>query len=95
MAYCQTLALLADKMRDKQYKGKLTPKQAAEGIRAAVENSASLLADAKLLFDNERFERSVALSVLAIEEAGKISIIRSILLEDDPSELKKSWQAYR
>lgn len=82
-------------MRDEQYKGKLTPKQAAEGIKAAVENSASLLTDAKLLFDNRRFERSVALSVLAIEEAGKISIIRSILMEDAPGELKKSWQEYR
>ena len=82
-------------MRDKQYKGNLTPKQAAEGIRVAIENAASLVTDAKLLFDNGRYERSVALAVLAIEEAGKISIIRSILLENDPGELKKSWQEYR
>lgn len=82
-------------MRDKQYKGKLTPKQAAEGIEASIENSNSLLTDAKLLFENKRYERSVALAVLAIEEAGKISIIRSILLEDEPGDLKKSWQEYR
>lgn len=82
-------------MKDKQYKGKLTPRQAADGIKAAIENAESLLSDAKLLFDNGRYERSVALSVLAIEEAGKISIIRSILLEDDSSFLKKSWQQYR
>jgi AbiV family abortive infection protein len=47
------------------------------------------------LFDNGRFERSVALAILAIEEAGKSSIIRSILLTDDQKELKKEWQNYR
>lgn len=39
-------------VRNNQFIAKLTPKQAAEGIRAAVENAASLLDDAKLLFQN-------------------------------------------
>lgn len=82
-------------MKDKQYNQKLSPERAAEGINAAIDNSKSLLADAILLFDNERYERAVALSILAIEEAGKPSIIRSILLEDDPKSLKKEWQNYR
>lgn len=82
-------------MRNKQYKYKLTPISAAEGIRLANENAFSLLKDAELLYDNNRFERCVALSILAIEELGKSSIIRSILLTDDPKELKKEWQNYR
>lgn len=85
-------------VRNNQFIAKLTPKQAAEGIRAAVENAASLLDDAKLLFQNfqnHRYERSFALAVLAIEEAGKPSIIRGILLEDDPRELRKLWKEYR
>lgn len=82
-------------MRGKQYKDKLDPKSAAEGIRLANYNANSLLEDAQLLFDNDRFERCVALSILAIEEAGKSSIIRSILLTDDQKELKKEWQNYR
>ena len=60
-----------------------------------MENAVSLFSDAQLLFDNERYERSVALAILAIEEAGKVSILRQILVHDDPKELKHSWKDYR
>jgi len=82
-------------MREKLYNQKLSPEQAAYGISLAIENARSLLADAELLKANHRFERAVALAILAIEEAGKTSIIRSILLEDDAKELKIQWQNYR
>jgi AbiV family abortive infection protein len=82
-------------MKDKQYNQKLSPERAAKGMNAAIDNSKSLLEDAILLYDNDRYERAVALSILAIEEAGKPSILRSILLEDDPKLLKKEWQNYR
>ena len=82
-------------MRGYQFKSKLTPKQAAEGIRIAKENASELYEDAKLLFENGRIQRSVSLSILAIEEAGKSRIIKEILLTDDPKELKKHWQNYR
>ena len=82
-------------MRGQQYKSKLDVKSAASGIKLANENAADLFEDAKLLYDNKRFERSVAISILSIEESGKPSIIRSILLTDNPKELKKEWQNYR
>lgn len=82
-------------MRGNQYKYKLDPKTAAEGIKLANENAQSLLADAELLLENRRFERCVSLSILAIEEAGKPSIIRAILVTDESKELKKEWQNYR
>lgn len=82
-------------MKDKQYKSSITPKQAAEGIRVCCENAKNLFEDAKLLFKNNRLERALALSILAIEEAGKVNILRGILTEDDPKELKKKWQNYR
>lgn len=82
-------------MRSHQYKSKLNTKLASDGIRLANENALALLKDAQLLFDNQRFERSVALSILSIEESGKPGIIRSILLTEDPTELKKEWQNYR
>lgn len=82
-------------MKDKQYNQKLSPERAAKGMNAAIDNSKSLLEDAILLYDNDRYERAVALSILAIEEAGKPSILRSILLEEDPKLLKKEWQNYR
>lgn len=82
-------------MRGKQYKSKLDPKSASEGIRLAKENADSLVKDAQLLFDNNRYERSVTLSILAIEEAGKASIIRSILITEDKKELNDNWKRYR
>lgn len=82
-------------MKNKQYNQNLTPEKASKGIEAALVNARSLLSDAELLFENERFERAVALAVLAIEEAGKPSILRAILLEVDHKQLKKEWQNYR
>jgi AbiV family abortive infection protein len=82
-------------MRDKQYNQRLTPDKAAQGIKLAINNAKSLLSDAILLFENARYARAAALSILAIEEAGKPSILRDILLEDDPKQLKKAWQNYR
>ncbi|MBK9147488.1 MAG: AbiV family abortive infection protein [Flavobacteriales bacterium] len=82
-------------MKGAQYSQKLSPRKAAEGMAAATENAISLLSDAHLLFDNERYERSVALAILAIEEAGKVSILRQILVQDDPKELNRSWKDYR
>ena len=82
-------------MKGTQYNQKLTPSSAAKGIKAAIENSKALLADALLLFDNRRYERAVALAILGIEEAGKPAILRSIILEEDLKILKKEWQNYR
>jgi AbiV family abortive infection protein len=82
-------------MKDKQYRSTLDINQAVEGVKKAIINSKSLLSDAILLFENERYSRSAALAILAIEEAGKPAIIRAIMLEEDAGELKKEWQKYR
>lgn len=82
-------------MKRSQYHQSLTPEKAAEGIQIIIENAQSLLSDAELLYKNERYERTVTLSVLAIEEIGKIPILRSILLEDGQKELSKAWKNFR
>ena len=82
-------------MKNVQYRGELNPKTAAEGIKLAYENALSLLSDAELLFQNGRFERCVSLSILAIEESGKSTIIRALLLADDSIRLRKEWKNYR
>ncbi len=82
-------------MRGFQYKDKLTPELASEGIRLARENAIEILKDSELLFENNRFQRSVTLTILAIEEAGKPNILRGILLQNDEKLLKKDWQNYR
>lgn len=82
-------------MKGYQFKSQLTPKKAAKGIKLANENARELYKDAKILFKKDRIERSVSLSILAIEEAGKSRILKEILLIEDPKELKKAWQDYR
>ena len=78
-----------------QYSGRLNPTQAAEGIQAALKNARALLADAQLLLENERWQRATALSILAIEEAGKIPLVRGILLARDDKESREAWRSYR
>lgn len=82
-------------MKQLQYKQTLNIKEAAEGIRLAIENSRSLLDDANLLYENERYERATALAILAIEENGKPKIIREILMENEQKKVNLKWQEYR
>ena len=86
---------MADRKVIKQYSGTLGVSQAAEGIAKALRNAQSLVEDAELLFQNGRWARATALAILAIEEAGKPAVIRSVLLARDDSERREEWRAYR
>lgn len=77
------------------YKGWLTAEQVAAGMTAAAENAAGLVADAELLLEKGRFATAVSLSALAIEESGKISILRSIAVAKSEDEVKAYWRDYR
>ncbi|MBI4020806.1 MAG: AbiV family abortive infection protein [Candidatus Aenigmarchaeota archaeon] len=79
----------------KQYSDHLTIEEAAKGIQAAIANASSLLRDAQILFDSQRYERACALAILAIEETGKPAILRALLLEKDSSQIRKEWKNYR
>ena len=69
---------------------------AAEGISLARKNAARLIADAELLLESARNPSASALAILAIEELGKVQIIKRIALHsDDPKQLKEAWQEYR
>src|SRR2546425_2765182 len=78
-----------------QYRGRLTPQQAADGIAVALSNARALVKDAELLLEHQRHARATALAILAIEEAGKLSLIRALLVARDESELREEWRAYR
>ncbi|MDX3913862.1 MAG: AbiV family abortive infection protein [Pseudosphingobacterium sp.] len=82
-------------MKGRQFTQKLSLKLATEISNGAIENAKSLYEDAKLLYDNEKYARAISLAILSIEESGKLSIIRSILLEDDSKEISKLWKSYR
>ena len=84
------------KSRLDQYKGRLSPELIAEGMNAASGNAARLVEDADLLLGRERFPSAASLAILAIEEAGKIPIMRMMsVVQDDPKALKECWRNYR
>lgn len=78
-----------------QYAGPLTPAQAAEGIRVAIENARDLLADAELLFQHKRWARATALAIVATEEAGKVGLIKAMLVLCSQEHRRALWAAYR
>ena len=79
----------------KEYRGALTPKQAAEGINAATRNAARLLADAEILYNAGRYATAAALAMLSIEESGKPKIVTRLVGIDDEKEIKQEWTNYR
>lgn len=84
-----------DTKRLPQYKGTLTASQIAEGMNASIKNAQRLLQSAKILFEHKDYSSAVSLAVLAMEEVGKCSILRSLALAKDSASLKEAWKEYR
>lgn len=78
-----------------QYKGRLEPTQIADGMNAANENSRRLAAAASLLLESENFPLAASISLLSIEESGKLSILRSLAVARDDKEVLDCWRDYR
>lgn len=77
------------------YKGRLTAEQIAEGMNAAAENAVRLAGDAELLLANGSFATAASLAALAIEEAGKDSILRALAVARTDEEVLGCWRNYR
>ncbi len=77
-----------------QFKGYLKPTEAASAIQAARLNAIDLLQTARLLHSHGRYPHSLAFSILALEEAGKVQIVMAMVmgLMETPAEL---WRDYR
>ena len=78
-----------------QYKGQLNASSIAAVMNVAIKNAKRLFNSASILFNNGDYPSSVSLSILAIEEAGKVSILRGIALTREESSLKDYWKNYR
>lgn len=76
------------------YLGLLSPAEVAEGINAARRNAAELARDARILLTSGSFPRAASLAALAVEEAGKIPILRALALSRDEEEAKTVWSRY-
>jgi AbiV family abortive infection protein len=83
------------KRQIKQYRGPLSSSEIAEGMNAARQNAVRLVKDAQFLFDNKSYASAIALSILAIEEAGKEHVLRGLAVARDEAELNEAWRDYR
>ena len=81
--------------RLKQYSGILDAGQLAEGMNAALRNARRLTADARTMVDAERYPTAAAIAVLAIEESGKIGILRRLAIAPDSETRRRVWRDYR
>lgn len=77
------------------YAGTLTPAEITEGIAAAQANALRLIEDAKLLAKAKRFPSAAALAILAMEERGKVLILKRLALVSDPKDVRAIWKEYR
>ena len=78
-----------------QYSGSLSLEVIVNGMNASARNAERLFKDAEILFNAKSYPTSVSLASLAIEEAGKISILRGLSLLSDKYLIKKAWKDYR
>lgn len=77
------------------YRGGLTAAQIANGMNAACENANRLADDAHILLDAARIPSALAVAILAIEETGKISILRRLAIATNDREISDAWKEYR
>lgn len=83
------------KGHSKHFRGRLSASEIAIGMNAASRNAMRLLDDASLLFEKQRYPTAVSLAVLAIEEAGKLSILRGLSIAPNNNVLAEEWKNYR
>jgi AbiV family abortive infection protein len=77
------------------YRGRLSAAQIADGMNAAEKNARRLLEDAETLLLVGRFPTAASLAILSIEEAGTVTILRSLALSNSDSDLAEAWRDYR
>src|ERR1039457_2960683 len=75
-----------------QYKGQLTPADAADGMNAAITNAKRLAEDASLLFGRGRYPTASSLAILSLEEQGKCAILRELLSASSDNEIADCWK---
>lgn len=78
-----------------QYHGKLSAAQVASGMNHSLANAKRLISDAELLLANNRYPSALGLAILAIEEYGKVPILRSLTTAKTDEDIEYWWKAYR
>lgn len=81
-----------------RFKGKpLDKKQIATAMHLCYVNARALLDEAKLLKENGRNARAISLTILALEEFGKIPLIYDMIVYEarDTNAWREFWRAFR
>lgn len=76
-------------------RSRLSPEQIANGMNAASRNAARLVKDAEMLLEAKRYPTAAAVAVLAIEESGKLPILRGLATAESDAAVKARWKEYR
>jgi len=84
-----------DNKRLNRFMSKLSPKKISQGMNCAISNAERLVADAELLYQNKRYPSAVGLAILAIEEDGKVAIMRSLAVSRNEEDVREAWRDYR
>lgn len=77
------------------YKGKLSVSQIVHGMNIAEENAHRLVEDASILLNSGRYPTAFSLALLALEELGKVILLRYLVIIKKNSERVEIWKAYR
>ena len=77
------------------FSGALSPEETAAGMNAARQNAGRLAKDAKLMFEAGSFATAAALAILAVEECGKVPILRQLSTASDEKNRRDLWKDYR
>jgi AbiV family abortive infection protein len=91
----ETLELFESMGKPVPFRGRLSPKQIADGMNAVARNATRLVNDAEVLLEAKRYPSAAALAVLAIEEGGKLPILRGLSTAKDDEAVKTGWKDYR
>lgn len=76
------------------YRGKLTTEDVVEGMICALSNAKRLYADAQVLLDAGRYPSACSLGILAVEEIGKLTVLRLLALGGSKEAIKANWKRY-
>ena len=82
------------KKKSNKYHGKLSAADITTGMNIAEQNAFRLLEDATILLNSKRYPTACSLAVLALEELGKVIILRFISIAPSDFTRVAFWKMY-
>jgi AbiV family abortive infection protein len=89
------MSAIATKRIAERYVGPLKEPETAQAIGAVRANVSELVSAADALAAAGIYSKSCALSILAVEESQKISMLLNLLYADTPDEQREIWKEFR